>query len=356
MRSPRRSGFTLIELLVVIAIIAVLIALLLPAVQAAREAARRAQCVNNLKQIGLALHNYHSAGNSFPLGASKNPKNSPGDSDLIWSHWSAQALMLSYFEQQPLYNAANFSWGVDPYGDPCYNVNSTVANTVVSSFLCPSDPNSGRPNINNYYACVGTTTNFMTVNCWGGINPACAPTGSTGMFTYWQAYGLRDCTDGASNTIAYAESLTGKPNVGNAYRGNSTQGVNDPGAQLFNASTNQAIVVQALQACAAAFKAGQSIQTNNGQLWGFGARAYSLFQTIQTPNDRQYPFGSCTFGCAGCGLDQAWTVDASSAHSGGVNVLMGDGSVRFIKDSISRNSWWALGTRDSGETISADSY
>jgi len=356
MRKVTRRGFTLIELLVVIAIIAVLIALLLPAVQAAREAARRAQCVNNLKQIGLALHNYHSTSDSFPLGASKNPKNSPGDSDLTWSHWSAQALLLPYYEQQPLYSSANFSWGIDPFGDPCYYVNSTVANTVISGFLCPSDTNAGKPNINNYYASVGTTTNFMTFNCWGGINPSCAPTGSTGMFTYWQPYGLRDCTDGASNTIAYAESLTGNPNLSNRYRGNSTQGVTDPGAQLYDALTNPKIITQALQACSLAFMQGQSIQSNNGQLWAFGARAYSLFQTIQTPNDKQYPFGSCTFGCVGCGLDQSWTVDASSAHSGGVNVLMSDGSVRFVKDSISRNTWWALGTRENGEVVSSDSY
>src|SRR4051794_7660554 len=104
-----RRAFTLIELLVVIAIIAVLIALLLPAVQAAREAARRAQCVNNLKQMGLALHNYHSAINSFPMGSSLNPWNVPGDADG-WSGWSAQSLMLPYMEQSPIYNAINFNW------------------------------------------------------------------------------------------------------------------------------------------------------------------------------------------------------------------------------------------------------
>ena len=140
-----------------------------------------------MKQIGLGLHNYHSTHTVFPMGASKNPKNGPGDSDLVWSSWSAQALMLPYLEQQGLYNAANFSWGVNPYGDPCYTINSTVANTIIASFLCPSDPNAARPNINSYYASVGTTTDFMTVNCWGGVNTglraqpaarACSPTSS----------------------------------------------------------------------------------------------------------------------------------------------------------------------------------
>src|SRR4051812_28657474 len=224
MRTGPRRGFTLIELLVVIAIIGVLIALLLPAVQSAREAARRSQCTNNLKQIGLGMHNYHSALGSFPPGASKNPKNGPGDSDLTWSSWSAHGLLLPYMEQRALYDAANFSWGVNPYGDPCYYVNSTVANTIVNGFLCPSDPNAGRPNINNYFASVGTTSDFMTVNCWGGINPACKATGSTGVFTFFDAYGIAQITDGTSNTVAYSESLTGKPNA-LGYRGNSTRGV-----------------------------------------------------------------------------------------------------------------------------------
>jgi len=356
MRARRRSGFTLIELLVVIAIIAVLIALLLPAVQAAREAARRAQCVNNLKQIGLAMHNYHSSTNSFPQGASKNPKNSPGDSDLIWSSWSAHALMLPYLEQQALYSAANFSWGVNPFGDPCYTINSTVANTVIGGFLCPSDANAGRPNINSYFGSVGTTTDFMTSNCWGGVNTACKPTGSTGVFTYFSSYGIRDIPDGTANTVAFAESLTGNPARGNRYVGNSTQGVSDPGAQLYDAMSNQAVIMQGLKACMTAFQANQSIQSNKGQLWAFGARAYTLFQTVQTPNDKQYAFGSCEFGCAGCGLDQSWTVQPSSLHSGGINVLMADGSVRFVKDSINRLTWWSLGTRDGGEAVSADSY
>ena len=115
MSKQNRRGFTLIELLVVIAIIAVLIALLLPAVQAAREAARRAQCVNNLKQIGLALHNYHTSIDRFPMAVSKAPFWGPGDTDGQWGYgrwtgWSAQALLLGYLDQTPMYNAANFNW------------------------------------------------------------------------------------------------------------------------------------------------------------------------------------------------------------------------------------------------------
>src|SRR3954467_8362775 len=161
----RVRAFTLIELLVVIAIIAVLIALLRPAVQSAREAARRAQCINNLKQIGLALHNYHSASNVFPPGCSANVFTMP-NTYFSWVVWSAQGLMLNYLEQAPLYNAINFSfvpsWGGD---DPVTSItNTTVCRTRLAAYLCPSDSNAGRININSYCASYGTTANAFRWN------------------------------------------------------------------------------------------------------------------------------------------------------------------------------------------------
>src|SRR5262244_2947830 len=131
-RPHARSGFTLIELLVVIAIIAVLIALLLPAVQAAREAARRTQCTNNLKQIGLGMHNYHSTHNTFPLGGTVNFTVDYGTTyaNADWGTWSAQALLLGYMEGQPLYNNANFNW--DVWWSSGYNINSTVTHTQIA--------------------------------------------------------------------------------------------------------------------------------------------------------------------------------------------------------------------------------
>jgi len=163
MISRSRRGFTLIELLVVIAIIAVLIALLLPAVQAAREAARRSQCVNNLKQIGLALHNYHTSNDCFAMGSSFQPTNNggiTGGNYSMWNSFSAQAALLGYLEQTPLYNSLNFS--LAPLDD--YNANTTAARrTIVNVFLCPSDTNSGggKQDNNNYAASFGTTTNGM---------------------------------------------------------------------------------------------------------------------------------------------------------------------------------------------------
>ena len=142
-----RRGFTLIELLVVIAIIAVLIGLLLPAVQAAREAARRAQCVNNLKQIGLALHNYHSAIDTFPLGgvaAALRPRRPA--TRTTWSSWSAHALLLPYMEQTAALQRDQLQLGALD-GRECTaraTINSTVYNTKIASFLCPSDGNAGQ--------------------------------------------------------------------------------------------------------------------------------------------------------------------------------------------------------------------
>ena len=300
-----RRGFTLIELLVVIAIIAVLIALLLPAVQAAREAARRSQCVNNLKQIGLGMHNYHSTSNTFPMGQTIGPKASNTDAMASWAGWSAQALMLPHMEQMALYNSANFMWAVDAYGDTCMFVNLTVVQSKVAAFACPSDPNYGvpngtsnppLPNINNYFASVGTTATSMHNGCGGGWNPSCVGTGSSGVFTLFISYGIGSITDGTANTIAYAESLVGQANTKNGYRGNSTRGVSDPGGvgNLFNVATNPALTIQGLQACATAFSNNTNMHpTGKGQLWCFGARGHAMFSTIQTPNDSKYRFGSC---------------------------------------------------------------
>ncbi len=346
MKISMRRGFTLIELLVVIAIIAVLIALLLPAVQSAREAARRSQCVNNLKQIGLALHNYHSGNNAFPMGASKNPIDPPANYQP-WNGWSAQGTMLGYLEQQPLYNGINFYFASNQ--NYSYWCNSTVANTLLAAYLCPSDPNSGNvqgtSKLNNYYACIGTTTIQLPT------------TGTSGMFATWVGYTITNCSDGTSNTIAYSEALV--PNAKRVtYRANGTLNANDPGnTAIYDASIlPESTIVPILQACTQLLIANTNQENDGGNLWSYGAQAWTMFNTFQTPNDKNGQFGACKYGCGGCGIDGANIVGATSAHSGGVNALFTDGSVKFIKDSVNRRTWMALGTRDGGELISADAY
>jgi len=387
MRRERR-GFTLIELLVVIAIIAVLIALLLPAVQAAREAARRSQCTNNLKQIGLALHNYHQTNNKFPQGHSQSMQSMAAYTG--WGEWSAQAEMLGYIEAGTLYNAINFyfcgSWN---YGAYC---NVTAYNTPIASFMCPSDGNVNKggppnntikgpagwggnstypPNINSYKGSVGTTTSAYGWNTGYGC---CQPdplnvtgsamlgnSSSTGMFAYWVCYGLQDATDGSSNTVIFAESLVGD-NGGStstqmAHVNNSITGVSSASTAETGDATQlsyQGVILPAIQICTAAYKSGTGISDSNGQRWGWGAVGITLFNTVVTPNGA--PWNSCRDGCSGCSPDDSLFSNAQSNHPGGVNVLMADGSSRFIKNSISPLTWMQLGTKANGDVVSADSY
>jgi prepilin-type N-terminal cleavage/methylation domain-containing protein/prepilin-type processing-associated H-X9-DG protein len=406
-RPSHRRGFTLIELLVVIAIIAVLIALLLPAVQAAREAARRAQCTNNLKQIGLAMHNYHQTANKFPQGKSMSAS-MPGYSNQNyagWTEWSSLAQMLPYMEQTAVYNAINFSYCSGySYGAYC---NVSAANTVISSFLCPSDTNADKggpppatvqavagwggnstysPNICSYRGSIGTTTSiYGWSNGQKGVGYACcapnplnlsgagaASVGfqpfSTGVYGFWVCYGINDITDGSSNTIAFAESLVGDAGNNTAafglHNNNAVMGVTAAStAEVPDTSTVnwQTVIVPAINACTMAYKAntnggggGGTLSNTVGSRWAWGDTAQTLFQTVIPPN--YAPWNSCDDQCAGCGPSAVLFSNAQSNHPGGVNVLMSDGSARFIKNSIGPLTWMQLGTRANGETISADSY
>jgi prepilin-type N-terminal cleavage/methylation domain-containing protein len=357
----RRRGFTLIELLVVIAIIAVLIALLLPAVQAPREAARRAQCVNNLKQFGLAMHNYHSSNDVFPMGASLCVYNYGGGTPCTtWNNWSAHAMMLNYLEQGTLYNAINFS--MEGRGsDYASSANSTGYDAKISVFLCPSDPNAGRVNDNCYYGSVGPTTNAGSDTPPRPTNPTCpnysSPT--SGVFAFRLAYGLRDITDGSSNTIAFSEGQAGafsaKVAPGNMIMGAGLSG----NAYFLNAFQNSALVFADLQTCSAQYVPLNSgnISIGHGHDWGVGGMGATLFNTIVTPNNSQYTWSACRTdcngGCDGASMDYS---NAQSYHPGGVNALLADASVKFLKSAISANVYWGLGTRGGGEVISGDAY
>jgi prepilin-type N-terminal cleavage/methylation domain-containing protein/prepilin-type processing-associated H-X9-DG protein len=349
MNKPQRSrrGFTLIELLVVIAIIAILIALLLPAVQAAREAARRIQCVNNLKQIGLGLANYEQAIGSFPIGSSANlysinPNVYAGPHGL-----SAHAQLLPFLELSAIYNSINTCFGVAANQVPAGPINSTAYTTKVSLFMCPSDPNVGINFLCDYSCSFGTTTTPSTVQ---------VTTGSTGLFTWWKSYRIQSCTDGTSNTIAFAENLVGDDSTTNFSGSSGIFGIALGTAEVFDASANWSAVQAGLALCNAAFNSHSTANLSNisGNKWMKGGASDSLFNTVVTPNSQVYPWSWCSD--APSPNNEIEIARAGSSHPGGVNVLLADGSVRFIKNSIDQFTWFALGTKAGGETISSDSY
>ena len=292
-------------------------------------------------------------------------------------------MMLGYLEQGPLYNACNFSWAVLDGSNfsgsanvaSASNFNQTVLFTNIASFMCPSDPNVGqRQNNNSYAASYGATTS----NCytWTTFTPnnysASSETSgeSSGVFTIAKSYGIQHITDGSSNTVAYSEALVGDSNgsefAGNVtnpsrYRGNYITGpvTTAAGAEkVLLASTIPALIFTSLQQCQAAFLTSlTAIQDDRGFRWCMGTTGWTMFNTIQAPSDTQYANGGCRDGgTPGQFPNDGFSYGASSAHPGGANVLFADGSVKFVKSSISYPTWWALGTRNGGEIISSDAY
>jgi prepilin-type N-terminal cleavage/methylation domain-containing protein/prepilin-type processing-associated H-X9-DG protein len=354
--SLAHRGFTLIELLVVIAIIAVLIALLLPAVQAAREAARRAQCVNNLKQIGIALHNYHSANDSFPMGSTEVLYDNLAPTDMYsWNDWSIHAQMLGYLELGPIYNAINFN--LPPQAStPGGAAASTILLVRINSFLCPSDGNAGQSWTNNYVGSMGTSIGYIT------------QVRSTGLFAETVSRKIAAITDGLSNTVAFSERLVGSTNRPDHFPGNGMDGVasnaNSPVNYYLDALADMPDTLTYLQNCNAAWQANlttNSAWQNGGENWAWGTPGLTMFQTIVPPNSTQYPWNSCRSDCGGgppppCGVDSSHITNATSQHSGGCNVLFADGSVHFVKSSVNMRTWMSLGTIGGGEVISSDAY
>jgi prepilin-type N-terminal cleavage/methylation domain-containing protein/prepilin-type processing-associated H-X9-DG protein len=321
----RRCGFTLIELLVVIAIIAVLIAMLLPAVQAAREAARRMQCTNNLKQIGLALHNYHDALGVFPPGYLSRMDPITFDNDGPGWGWAAAS--LSQMEQAPLYHSINFVLGIE------FPDNQTTRVTILASFLCPSD--AWRQDT---FTVVDATTSNTTLG-----TPICVVASSN----YVGSVGTGDPSSLYPYIIDNDNGPPGRDN-GNGifFRNHSVTiaSVLDGTSQTFlvgersqnlsratwtGAVTNAAVPLVALQA-----EAGLDPE-------GGGALVLSHTGEGHGPNS---PSGLAHG-------DQYWAL-----HPGGANFLFCDGSVRFIKELVGFKVFQALATRQGGEVLSADQY
>lgn len=329
-RSLVRRGFTLIELLVVIAIIAVLIALLLPAVQQAREAARRSQCKNNLKQMGLAMHNYHDVHNMFPLGACARPSGSGGPPGFgIDISIGAFASILPYLDQANLKNL---------YVDTRNWEQQTpaVAVSIVPVYLCPSSTGpevDSNPILASYPIGANVaTTNYLL--CKGATKEWCfSPSGGTiGMFGINLKTGFRDMTDGSSNTLCVGEGATG-------------------GRWRVARGTAPTVAVAAGGRVQAGWIVPQPLPSGLGGAGGVSTSYWgtTIYRINQNPIIETLYNDADLNSCAPNASDQ--TSNFRSEHVGGAQFLLGDGSVRLISENIDGTTFNNIGGKADGNVI-----
>lgn len=321
----RQNAFTLVELLVVIAIIGILIALLLPAVQSAREAARRASCTNNLRQIGLALHNYHDTHKQFPPSVILPAGVVPFDG------WSAQARLLPFVEQENLHDLID--WNLD------YKSQPAVTKTPVATYLCPSE-------VNNEERPDGSLTHYplnygINLGTWFMYDPN-KREGGDGLTYPNSKTRFASVTDGTSNTLAFAEVKAWNPYLRDAGNPNASM------APIPNAPTDISNL-------------GGDFKTNSGHTEWVDGRAHQIGFSGTFPPNAVIPFtsGGKTYDIDFTSSREGKTanqltyaaVTSRSYHAGGANAVLTDGSVRFVAETIELTTWRSLATRNGGEVV-----
>lgn len=343
----RQRGLTLIESLVIIAIIGVLLGLIIPPVQKARESARRSQCVGNLKMIALAMHNYHEAFGVLPPGRINDHVSGRGNC------WGTHLQILPFVESSPFYNSINLKQPPDTdSANASVAANRTASVVDVCYLICPSDPS---PRLVGVAGVPYASTNYL-YNVGSGYAVVQSPEKPLadrpdGLFYENSAVTFAMITDGTANTVAVAESI--RSVEGTTFAGNHLGGLVITGDDRHNAPP---IVSDADYAARCQGTRRPGFQSVRGVNWMYGAPGHTLYNHRRPPNDRGV---DCRGGLARSdGSDPQWNwlslnVTARSYHTGGVNVAFADGSVRFIKDTVSTMTWQAIGNRDGGQDGSA---